>query len=97
MSRARLTLVPPGPEPKPETPAERIRRLQREAQTLARQQITALHQSMRDLSLLAEEIAEGGDAYPVGARELARRLSDEVEQKAQTLQAILQKGAQPAH
>ncbi|MBS0297933.1 MAG: hypothetical protein JSR45_16625 [Proteobacteria bacterium] len=88
---ARLKLVPPAPEPAPETPAQRIRRLQQEAQTLARSEIQALHEAMVTVARLAGEVAEGGDAYPVGAREVARRLVEEVGQRAGTLQAILRK------
>jgi hypothetical protein len=91
MASVRLTLVPPEPEPVAETPAARIRRLQTEAHTLAREQVERLNGAMLALAHLAEEIADGGDAYPVGAREIARRLIDEVGQRAQTLQAILHK------
>ena len=91
MAKARLTLVPPAPEPPPETPAERIRRLQAEAHALAREQIQALHTGMVEVARLAVEVAEGGEAYPVGAREVARRLTEDLSQRAQTLQAILRK------
>jgi hypothetical protein len=91
MAKVGLTLVPPEPEPRPETPAERIRRLQAEAQGLARKEIEQLHKAMLDLARQAEEIAEGGEAYPVGARELARQLNADVAQRAHTLQAILRK------
>ena len=91
MASARLTLVPPHKAPAAETPAQRIRRLQQEAQSLARAEIEALHESMVRLSRQAVEVAEGGEAYAIGARELARRLSEELGAKAQTLQAILHK------
>ncbi len=91
MAPARLTLVPPNKAPAAATAAERIRRLQQEAQALARVEIEALHEAMVNLSRQAEEVAEGGDAYAIGARELARRLAEEVGAKAQTLQAILLK------
>lgn len=74
-----------------ESIATRVRRLQAEAQALARQQILELQQSMRSLAALAEEVAGGGDAYPVGARELAHRVADDMHQKAQWLQALLAK------
>ena len=35
------------------------------------------------------EIADGGEAYPVGARQMARQLIAECEGRAQTLDAIL--------
>jgi hypothetical protein len=91
MATARLTLVPPAPEPAPESPSERIRRLQQEAQALAREQIEEMQRAMLALGKLAVEVAEGGEAYPVGAREVARRLVDEVSQRGQTLAAILRK------
>jgi hypothetical protein len=37
----------------------------------------------------AAEIAGGGDAYAVGARELASRLAQELPQKAQLLRTLL--------
>lgn len=77
--------------PRAETVSERVRRLQAEARALAGGQIAALAEQMRSVAALAEEIAEGGDAYPVGAREIARRLTDEMAQKAQTLRVILDK------
>jgi hypothetical protein len=95
MAKVRLTLVPPeaetAPAPAPARAADRIRKLQAEAQALARGQIEDLNLSMVALARQAEEIAEGGEAYPVGARELARRLVEEVGARAQTLQAILSK------
>jgi hypothetical protein len=91
MTPARLTLVPTGPEPAPETAAARIRRLQAEAHGLAREQVERLSGAMTALGAMAEEIAEGGEAYPVGAREIARRLVDEIGLRSQTLQAILHK------
>ena len=40
-------------------------------------------------SRMAREIAEGGEAYPVGARELAGRLASDLPAKAETLKAIV--------
>ena len=37
---------------------------------------------------MATEIAEGGDAYPPGVRDLCRRLAEDCETRAQTLEAI---------
>ena len=94
MAKVRLTLVPPEAQkasPVPASAADRIRKLQAEAQALARSQIEELHVGMLALAQQAEEISDGGEAYPVGARELARRLVDEVGARAQTLQAILSK------
>jgi len=103
---ARLTLVPPAeearaaeavaapvpaPEPAKESPAQRIKRLQAEAQSLAREHVGVLQALLKELAVVAEEIADGGDAYPVGAREIARRLAEDVPRTGQTLQAVLNK------
>lgn len=88
----RLKLVgAPAPQARTESVAERVRKLQNEARALALGQVAELQDRMRSLVSLAEEIAEGGDAYPVGARELARRMSEDLAAKVQTLNAIVSK------
>jgi molybdate-binding protein len=74
---------------KPETGAERIRRLQLEAKVLAREQIEGLERSMLALADQARELSEGGDAYPVGIRDLAARMAEELDAKAQTMKAVM--------
>ena len=73
----------------PVTTADRVKRLQMEARALAVEQVEALEKVLMEASLLAQEIAEGGDAYPVGARELAGRLAADLPAKAQTLKAVV--------
>ena len=73
---------------KPETTSARVRRLQAEARILAREQIEALEKSMNGLAVQALEVAEGGDAYPAGVREVARRLADDFGSRCQTLAAL---------
>lgn len=73
----------------PVTTADRVRRLQMEARALAVEQVEALEKVLMQASALALEIAEGGDAYPVGARELAGRLASDLPAKAQTLKAVV--------
>ena len=46
-----------------------------EARALAVEQVEALEKVLMQATAMAKEIAEGGDAYPVGARELAGRLA----------------------
>jgi len=75
-------------QPKTETVAERVRRLQAEAKELARDHIRALSEAMLGVEQMAAEIAEGGDAYPPGVRDLARRFVEDVEARVQTLEAI---------
>lgn len=74
---------------KPETTAARVRRLQAEAEALARQQILAMEEAMNDLARRAGEIAVGGDAYPIGAREMASRLAEDLPLRVTTLQMIM--------
>ncbi len=89
MSASHVVVFPsPG---EGESTGDRIRRLQTEARTLAREHIEMLAQALTEVSKLAEEIADGGDAYPVGARELARRLTEESGRNALTLTAIVER------
>jgi hypothetical protein len=74
--------------PKSETVAQRVQRLQAEAKQLAKDHVKALTSAMIDLEQLAAEIAEGGDAYSPGVRDIARRLADELDSRVQTLEAI---------
>lgn len=73
----------------PETTTQRVQRLQHEARLLAREQIEAMGRDLDELAVRALEIAEGGDAYAVGVREMASRLASDLPQKAQSLRAIL--------
>jgi len=75
--------------PKTETVAERVRRLQAEAKQLAKDHVKALTTAMVDLEQLAAEIADGGDAYAPGVRDVARRLVEDLDSRVQTLEAIV--------
>ncbi len=87
MSASHLVVVPkPG---EPESPADRIRRLQAEARGLAREHIEQLSGALGEVARLSAEVADGGDLYPVGARELGRRLVDEMGRHVLTLAAIV--------
>jgi hypothetical protein len=73
---------------KPETVAQRVRRLQAEARQLAKDHIHSLSAAILAAEAIAAEIAEGGDAYPAGVRDLARRFAEDAEARVQTLEAI---------
>jgi hypothetical protein len=75
--------------PKTETVAERVRRLQQEARLLAKDHIRSLSAQMVAVEQIAAEIAEGGEAYPPGVRELASRLVEDIDARVQTLEAIV--------
>jgi hypothetical protein len=68
-----------------ETTAWRMRQLQFEARSLAREQVEALARDLAAVATRASEIADGGEAYPVGVRELCTRLAEDLPRKAQTL------------
>jgi hypothetical protein len=72
-----------------ESLADRIQRLQAEARGLAREQIIALETKLAEAAALAEEIALGGEAYPVGVREIARRLAEETPRTAGAMAMIM--------
>jgi hypothetical protein len=73
----------------PVTTADRVKRLQLEARALAVEQIESLDRLLIQAADMAREIAEGGEAYPVGARELAGRLAADLPARAQTLKAVV--------
>ena len=73
----------------PETTTERVKRLQLEARALAIEQVEALEAVLIKAANMAKDIAEGGDAYPVGAREIASRLAADLPTKAETIKTIV--------
>lgn len=89
----------PAPEPvlafppasKPEGMAQRVKRLQAEAKSLAKDHVLALAAALEDASRIAAEVAEGGDVYPAGVRELARRLIEETGVRAQALASLVKR------
>ena len=73
----------------PETTGDRVKRLQLEARALAVEQVEALEKLLLQAADMAREVAEGGDAYPVGAREIASRLVSDLPAKAETIRTIV--------
>jgi hypothetical protein len=71
--------------------AERIRRLRWEARVLANELVEALAADLEALAARALEIAEGGEAYPPGTRELASRIAEELPDRARTMLTIQQR------
>jgi hypothetical protein len=80
---------------KPETTSARVRRLQAEARILAREQVEALEKAMDAVSAQAREVAEGGDAYPAGVRDLASRLAEDLETRVQSMQVLMSRVPEP--
>ncbi|ESQ88595.1 hypothetical protein ABAC460_14990 [Asticcacaulis sp. AC460] len=74
-----------------ESRTSRVRRLQEEARALAREQISEFEVLIDATAKMALEIADGGEVYSIGAREICRRLADELPRTLQTLQVISKK------
>jgi len=88
MNPSHLTVVSPTFQ---ESPSSRAKRLMAEARSAASEHVSALEGALEAVASLAADVSEGGDAYPVGVRELARQLADETTSRLQTLNAILSK------
>ena len=74
--------------PKTETVGQRVQRLQAEARQLAKDHVKSLTGAMTELEQLASEIADGGDAYAPGIRDICRRMAEDIESRVPTLDAI---------
>jgi hypothetical protein len=80
-----LSLVPAA------SPAERARQLMQEARAAALDHLQALQQSMGATRSLAETVAANGDLYGAGLQDLARRLAEELEWRAKTLDTLIER------
>ena len=86
MSVSHLVVAPTSEH---KSAAEKIERLKAEARSLAYEHLEALNDALTEVAQLAREICDGGDLYPVGALELARRLKEDVGRQALSLSAII--------
>ena len=86
MSLPQFSLVTPAAE----TPGARAVRLLAEARVAADEQVHVLEDALATVAEMAHQIAEGGEVYPVGVREICRRLAEDAGAKSQTLESILQ-------
>ena len=80
-----------APAPVRESRTQRVRRLQEEARALAREQLGEFELLLDATAKMALEIADGGDVYSIGAREICRRIADDLPRTLQTLQVISKK------
>jgi hypothetical protein len=71
-----------------ESPGARLNRLMMEAHQAADEQVKALEDALLNIAYLSAEISEGGEVYPVGVREICRRLAEDSVWRAQTLESI---------
>jgi len=94
----------PEPRPQPELtlvaprPAERAQRLLLEARAASLEHLAALQAAIGQAHALAEAAAEGGEVYPVGAQDFARRLTEELFWRGKSLEALIERerGVAPA-
>jgi hypothetical protein len=68
---------------------ERVQQLQAEAKRLAGEHVDALRASLLQTQRIAEEIAQGGEAYPAGVRDIARRLAEDSVGRALNIEGIM--------
>ena len=85
---ANLTVVRPAHGPAAETIADKIKALQSQMNTLAAQQSAELRGAMLEAQRIAADVANC-PAHPPGVRDLARRLSEDLANTAQTIDAIV--------
>ena len=86
MSLPQLSLVTAAAE----NPAARANRLLAEAREAAGEPVQVLEQALLNVAEIAQQIADGGEVYPVGVREICRRLAEDVTAKSQTVESMLQ-------
>jgi hypothetical protein len=77
----------------PENGAQRLRRLQQEARMLAREQLEDLVQAINILASQAAEIADGGEAFPAGVREMASRIASDLPDKGKSLRLLMERSS----
>ena len=90
MQAAELKLLP---SPKSESPHVRALRLMGEARAAADEQVRQLETALALVAGLSADVAEGGDAYPPGVRDIAKRISGDAAWCAQTLDSIMNHAA----
>lgn len=77
------------------SPAARARSLMSQARAAAFEQTRDVDRLLREAIVRAQEIAEGGDAYPASVRDLCARLADETEKRRQLLEVLAIRGLDP--
>jgi hypothetical protein len=75
--------------PPSEPIADKMRRLRDEAAAQARLHAQDFERAIADLQDLAADIADGGEAYPVGIREAARRLAPDLAGASMNITVLL--------
>lgn len=90
MIRAEITYLP---APSTEGAHNRAMRLMAEARAAADEQVAALERALSLVAILSTDVSEGGDAYPPGVRDIAKKISGDAMWCAQTLDSIMNHAA----
>ena len=91
-SSLRVVVAHPSTQVAPSASADlgaRIHQLQADARILAGEHVDQLVASLVGVRTIADEIAQGGEAYPAGVRDIARRLSEDAAAKALMIEALM--------
>lgn len=88
-----LTVVRDAASPQTETVGERIRRLQAEAQQLAKDHVRATVAKLTEAAAMAREVEAGGEAYLDGVRQELGAVATQIESRIQTIEAIASKAS----
>ena len=91
-ARSHLAIVPQQ-APHVETAADRAKRLLTEARAAAIEHIGSVSTALETLIEVSADVAEGGEAYPAGVRDLCRRMTEDLQARLNTLDSIMSKSA----
>lgn len=70
------------------TLAQRMERLRLDAEAVAMEHIDALIGALNEAMTMADQVANGGEAYNIGVREIARRMHKEIAPSVLSLRAV---------
>lgn len=73
------------------SPAERAATLQAQALAAADQHIADVLEFAHELAFNLDLVSKGGDVYPVGVRDLCRRMSRTLVLDTQTIQSLMER------
>jgi hypothetical protein len=85
--RLRTTTQTPGAE----SLADRMERLRADAGLVANEHIAAMVKALSEAVDLAEQVANGGEAYQIGVREIARRMHKDLAPTVLSLRAVCER------
>lgn len=78
----------PAQPAQPTSLAQRMERLRLDAEAVATEHIDALIVSLNEAMTMADQVANGGEAYNIGVREIARRMHKEIAPSVLSLRAV---------